>query len=367
MHASECTARSKPKFQFTLLKLFGQLPPQIRCLCSLTATHQHASRATGAVKRCLISHCKYLHEYFLQICSLPLAVSCSLSEDSASNIKDQQLIKHTDSMMDLLRSLIVPPAHPNIPSDIPSRDPRLSHCTAASSGQIPSERSPLASLTEPSAHQPVQQESASASTKRKKKKKQKQKQKQTQPSPEQTKIAAATVLPTPATTTTTSAKKRKLSHLFHPDRPKGSANKRPHISYEDLYDEVSNQQPIQPTPDPQASNSNSEATQTCFFWYHGSCKRSTDRKGCQLRHALLDPPQMVVAPPRFVHPRPCELQWCAGDGPTHKGQRQKAKGGAEQKRYFEVGVSDDGSAREGADQDAGDECFLSGFEEPGDA
>lgn len=267
--------------------------------------------------------------------------------------------------MDLLRSLIVPPAYPSIPSDVPSRHPRLSHCATAASGQIPSERSPLVALTEPAAPQPAQQEPVSAPTKRKKKKK--QKQKQAQPSPEQTKIAAATVLPAPATTTTTtSAKKRKLSHLFHPDRPKGSANKRPRISYEDLYDEVSNQQPVQPIPDIQASNSNSEATQTCFFWYHGSCKRSLDRKGCQLRHALLDPPQMVVAPPRFVHPRPCELQWCAGDGPTHSGHRQKMKSGTEQKRYFEVAVSEDGAAREGANQNVGNEgeCFLTGFEEP---
>ncbi|KAM0706503.1 hypothetical protein Q7P35_005830 [Cladosporium inversicolor] len=264
--------------------------------------------------------------------------------------------------MDLLRSLIVPPAYPSTPSDVPSRDPRLSRCTTAPSGPIPSDRLTPASPTGPAAHQSTQPEPVSAPAKTKKKKK--QKQKQTQTPPEQTKIAAATVLPVPATTTTTSAKKRKLSHLFQPDRPRNSANKRPHISHEDLYDEVSNQQPIQPTPDSQASNSNSEATQICFFWYHGSCKRSLDRRGCQLRHALLDPPQMVVAPPRFVHPRPCELQWCAGDGPTHKGQRQKAKSGAEQKRYFEVGVSDDGSAQEGADQDSVQDCFLSGFEEP---
>lgn len=264
--------------------------------------------------------------------------------------------------MDLLRSLIVPTAYPNTPSDIPSRDPRLSYCTTAYSGPIPSERSPLASLAGPAAHQPAQQEPVSAPTKRKKKRK--QKQKQTATSPEQTKIASATVLPVP--TTIKSPKKRKQSHLFHPDRPKSNANKRPHISYEDLYDEVPDQPPTQPTPDSQASNSISEATQTCFFWYHGSCKRALDRRGCQLRHALLDPPQVVVAPPRFVHPKPCELQWCAGDGPMHKGQRQKAKDGAEQKRYFEVGVSDDGSAQEGGNLNVGNESefFLTGFEEP---
>ena len=84
-----------------------------------------------------------------------------------------------------------------------------------------------------------------------------------------------------------------------------------------------------------------------------SLKSAAARRGCQLRHALLDPPQMVEAPPRFVHHRPCELQWCAGDGPTHNGQRKKSKSGAEQKRYFEVGVSDDGSARVGANHETG--------------
>jgi hypothetical protein len=263
--------------------------------------------------------------------------------------------------MDLLRSLIVPPAYPNTPSDTPSRDPRLSRCTAAPFGQVSTEQSPLASLTEPATHQPAQQESASAPTKRKKRKKQKQKQKQTQLSPEQAPIAATAVLPTPAPIP--NPKKRKQYHLFHPDRPKNTPNKRPHISYEDLYDEPPTQQSTLPHPASPICNSNPEATQTCFFWYHGSCKRSLDRKGCQLRHALLDPPQMVVAPPRFVHPRPCELQWCAGDGPTNKGQNMKR--GGEQKRYFEVGVSDESSAHEGADHELGDKTyFLTGFEEP---
>lgn len=268
--------------------------------------------------------------------------------------------------MDLLRSLIVPPAYPSPTSDIPSKDPRLPYNTAAPLLQTSAVHSPLAAPTVPAAHQSVQQEPASAPTKRKKKKKRKQKEKQTQISPEETNIAAVPVLPTPSAIT--KATKRKQSHLSHPDRPKSAANKRPHISYEDLYDDIPDQPPIRPThstPDSQASNSNPEATQTCFFWYHGSCKRSLDRKGCQLRHALLDPPEKVLAPPRFVHPKPCELQWCAGDGPTHKGRR--AKNEAEQKRYFEADVSDDGSAQKDADQGSGDECFLSGFEEPNGA
>jgi len=308
-----------------------------------------------------MSHCHIYIIHFFRSDFLPLSISCSLSEGPANNIKDRQLITHTDSIMDLLRSLIVPPAYPTTPSHIPSRDPRLSRCTTAFSGQVSAEQSPLAPPTGPAVHQPTQQESASAPTKRKKKKKQKQKQKQTQIFPEQPPIAAAAVLPTPAPIP--NPRKRKQCYLFHPDRPKNTPNKRPHISYEDLYDEAPTQQQ---TPQPPAlpfSNSNPEATQTCFFWYHGSCKRSLDSKGCQLRHALLDPPEMVVAPPRFVHPKPCDLQWCAGDGPTHKGQ--KAKSGAEQKRYFDVAVSDVGSAREGADQDLEDKTyFLTGFEEP---
>ena len=261
--------------------------------------------------------------------------------------------------MDLLRSLIVPPAYPNTSRDGLSRDPRLSYDQTALYGQTSAERSPLVPPTGPALHQPPEQQSSTTLAKPKKRKRKKQKQKESRP--DQNIVATPAVLPTPAATT--NAKKRKQYHIFHPDRPKSGAKERPHISYEDLYDDIPDQPPIEPVPNSQASNSNPEATQTCFFWYHGSCKRSLDRKGCQLRHALLDPPQMVAAPPRFVHPKPCELQWCAGDGPSHKGQ--KAKSGARQKRYFEVGVSDDGSAHESGNQSTGDDiCFLAGFEEP---
>lgn len=265
--------------------------------------------------------------------------------------------------MDLLRSLILPPAYPSTPSDAPRRDPRLSYRTTATSGENSAEKSPLTPPTGPAAEQ--SSSVTPAKGQKRKKKKQKQKQKEAQTPPNQKSVSPAAVLPTPVTIP--NAKKRKQFHLFHPDRPKGSTAKRSLVNYEDLYDEVSNPPPIQPTPDLDTFNSNPEATQTCFFWYHGSCKRSNDRRGCQLRHALLDPPQMVAAPPRFVHPRPCELQWCAGDGRTHKGQ--KMKNSAEQKRYFEVAVSEDGSAHERADQNPGDasEFFLEGFEEPDEA
>jgi len=259
--------------------------------------------------------------------------------------------------MDLLQSLIVLPACPLTPRDISSIDSQLCYSIAAPSGQISAERPALVPPTGPAALRSAQQEPVSAPATRKKRKKQKQS------ASKQNAVAAAAVLPT--RTPITKAKKRKQSHHFHPDRPKSGANKRLHVSYEDLYNEFPDQQPIVPISDSQHLKSNSEATQTCFFWYHGSCRRSLDRRGCQLRHALLDPPQMIVAPPRFVHPKPCELQWCAGDGPTHKGHGQKARSGNEQRRYFEVAVSDVGSAQEGTDQVSVDEsCFLEGFEEP---
>lgn len=241
-----------------------------------------------------------------------------------------------------------------------SRNPRLYYSQTAPSGQSSAERSPLVPSTGLAPHQPPEQSSSSTPAKAKKRKKKKQKQKQAYL--DENSVATAVALPTP--TTTTNAKKRKQYHLFYPDRPRTNATKRSLVNCGDLYDDHSDQKSILPILDSNTSRSNPEATQTCFFWYHGSCKRSLDRKGCQLRHALLDPPEKVVAPPRFVHPKPCELEWCAGDGPTHK--EQKARSGAEQKRYFEVGVSDDGSAQEDADQNVGDKSdfFLIRFEEP---
>jgi hypothetical protein len=260
--------------------------------------------------------------------------------------------------MDLLNSLIVPTAYLSTPTCIPSTEPQQPYFTAGLPGQISDEHSPPVSLTGEASHQVAQQESAS--TPKKKKKKAEKKQKQT--SPEQNAVTTAPVLTAPAAVTKT--KKRKQYHLFHPDRPNGRANKKSLLSYEDLYDDTSEQQPPPPAPVSETSKSNPEATQTCFFWYHGSCRRSLDRRGCQLRHALQDPPSKVVAPPRFVHPGPCELKWCAGDGPTRGGQ--KAESATEPKRYFEVAVSDVDSAQEGTDQDIGDESeyFLEGFEEP---
>jgi hypothetical protein len=59
-------------------------------------TDCNSSAHVTCYKRChgmfdlTLSH--LLHKYFLQICSLPLAISCSLSEGPANNIKDHQFI-----------------------------------------------------------------------------------------------------------------------------------------------------------------------------------------------------------------------------------------------------------------------------------
>ena len=299
---------------------------------------------------------------FLRTNPIPPPRSCSLAKWLANRVKDHQVLAYPDSIMDLLQSLTVPPAYPTTSRNILRRDPRLSYSQTAPSGQSSVEQSPLVPPTGPAPHQPPERESSSTPAKAKKRKKQKQKQKQKQSEHEEKSVATTAVLPTPATTT--HAKRRKQYHLFHPDRPKSGANQASHVSYEDLYDDISDQPSIQPIPGSHASKSNPWAPQTCFFWYHGWCRRSFDTKGCQLRHALLDSPEKVVAPPRFVHLKPCKLEWCAGDGPMHKGQ--KANSGAEQKRYYEIGVSDDGSAQEGADQKVGDKSdfFLTGSEEP---
>ncbi|KAK3697307.1 hypothetical protein LTR37_017540 [Vermiconidia calcicola] len=54
--------------------------------------------------------------------------------------------------------------------------------------------------------------------------------------------------------------------------------------------------------------------QTCFFWYHGKCRRIR----CSMRHELTDPPSMVQPPPGYVHRKQCGLQWCPGDA-KHSG------------------------------------------------
>jgi hypothetical protein len=285
----------------------------------------------------------------------------------AIDFKHHTRVASASITMDLLRSLIVPPAIPGTPTSALSQDQQQhSRGSAATTSQASTGNLPLISPTQPTTLSPAQNESADVPTK-KQKKRHKQKQKAKATKPEQSKnTVAPPILSSPAGITKSS--KRKRSHLFHPDRPRASASRRTAISYEDLYDDVPAQQPSRSStpelPNQATSKSSSESTQTCFFWYHGTCKRSQDRQGCQLRHALQNPPSMVVAPPRFVHFRPCGLEWCAGDGPR-KGQRAKTQAMGEQKRYFEIAVSDGSPAHETGSETAAeeDECFLGGFEE----
>jgi hypothetical protein len=268
--------------------------------------------------------------------------------------------------MDLLRSLIVPPAISGTPTSALSQIQQHSHGSAATCSQTSTGSLLPTSRTQPTPPSPAHTESAGARTKKQNRKKQKQKQKAIKPE-QSKKTVAPPILSSPAGITKVSKSKR--SHFFHPDRPKAGANKRTAISYEDLYDDIPAQEPSRSsTPDRQdqaISKSNPASTETCFFWYHDTCKRSRDRQGCQLMHALQDPPSMVVAPPRFVHHRPCDLAWCAGDGPR-KGQHVKTQVRGEQKRYFEIAVSDGSPAHETGSETAveEDECFLGGFEEP---
>jgi hypothetical protein len=264
--------------------------------------------------------------------------------------------------MDLLRSLIVPPALPDTPTSGLSQNQQHPHGSAATSCRTCACNLLPESPKQPTTPSPTQNESADAPTKKQKRKKQKQKQKATKPEHSK-KVVAPPILSSPAGIT------RRRSQFFHPDRPKSSANRRTAISYEDLYDDVPAQQPSRSStpelPNQATSKSSSEAIQTCFFWYHGTCKRARDRQGCQLRHTLQDPPSMVVAPPRFVHHRPCGLAWCAGDGPR-QGKRVKTQARGEQKRCFEIAVSDGSPAHETGSEISAeeDECFLGGFEEP---
>lgn len=275
--------------------------------------------------------------------------------------------------MDLLKSLIVPPAEVVGVTDAvigaqQSVKTYLRHDT-------PLQGTSSASSVAPKVCPAGPQESGNAHTRRRKRNKQKQKQRkreekqqqqQQQSNVNRSKTPAVSVSTKPAGVKKT--RKRNKYELFHPDRPKRNAGGRLPVSYEDLYDDNTAQQALLPLPDTQdqkASKSNPASSQTCFFWYHGSCKREQDRRGCNLRHALLDPPSMIVAPPGFVHPTACKLEWCAGDGGS-KGQKARVNVN-ERKRYFNAAVLDNESDGESGSETAEEEMdfFLEGFDEIG--
>lgn len=84
--------------------------------------------------------------------------------------------------------------------------------------------------------------------------------------------------------------------------------------------------PVQPPRAPRtgkgATRSKKQVKETCFFWYHGNCKRGDE---CELLHAMTKPPSYVQSPPGYMHYRgKCSLPWCLG------GQRQEVEHGRKQ-------------------------------------
>lgn len=64
--------------------------------------------------------------------------------------------------------------------------------------------------------------------------------------------------------------------------------------------------------------------QTCFFWYHGHCTRSSR---CPHLHRVKEDSGMVEPPPGSQHKRPCGLPRCPGDGarPVKKKGKKKTR------------------------------------------
>jgi hypothetical protein len=313
-----------------------------------------------------------------------LSGSTDCIEDDNTPTKHPTRIQDAENTMDLLRSLIVPPPLVRVsgPTNALSRNALHAHCTAATSRRVATDNMLQTLSAGPTPYMASQHESAKSPTKKQKwkqnrKQNRKKKKKKKKKKAEETKAQAQPTLPPPAAIR--KELKRKRSQFFHSDQPRADVNKRFAVSHEDLYDDASIQQPesvwsSQSSRDQAPSRQNCESAQTCFFWYHGTCRRA---QACQLKHALLDPPSMVVAPPKFVHPRSCELEWCAGDGPPRIGDGPRRaddgpRGGnrtpvkIEQRRYFDVAVSDDKSSCGSANKTAEDSFrrFLEGFDEP---
>ncbi|KAK5136334.1 hypothetical protein LTR08_003707 [Meristemomyces frigidus] len=129
--------------------------------------------------------------------------------------------------------------------------------------------------------------------------------------------------PSPAALRTPNTRTRKRRPRRHPDDPRDTANGRSIISYAEEAEDAQLHEPAMTSPAPAPSSSSNT---TCFFWYHGNCKRSREMAGCGLLHALTSPPTMVQPPPGYVHARACGLEWCPGDA------REGASAGASRKR-----------------------------------
>ncbi|KAK3699199.1 hypothetical protein LTR37_016560 [Vermiconidia calcicola] len=79
-------------------------------------------------------------------------------------------------------------------------------------------------------------------------------------------------------------------------------------------DKVPEEDKLQTCPKQSPIATDANEGPTCFFWYHGTCRRAP----CSMRHELTDPRSMVQPLPGFVRRKHCGLQWCPGDA-KHSG------------------------------------------------
>jgi len=91
------------------------------------------------------------------------------------------------------------------------------------------------------------------------------------------------------------------------------------------------------------------ARETCFFWYHGTCKRGVN---CPMLHRLTSPPSFVQPPPDYMHYVPCGLAWCPGDHKHEHKQEQHNHGGRDVKKIRISGGNLQGIAKEVNDEGA---------------
>lgn len=106
------------------------------------------------------------------------------------------------------------------------------------------------------------------------------------------------------------------------------------------------------------------ANETCFFWYHGKCKRGNM---CPMLHGLTQPPSFVQPPPDYMHYVPCNLDWCPGDQ-RHEQETRHTKRvclgpGIKGGMVEEDGMEEQETASQSVTQDETEdgEWFLSGF------
>ena len=112
------------------------------------------------------------------------------------------------------------------------------------------------------------------------------------------------------------------------------------------------------------------ATETCFFWYHGTCKRGVN---CPMLHRLTSPPSFVQPPPDYMHYVPCGLAWCPGDHKHEHKQEQhnhsghhakKARTGESNLQGIAKEVNEEGAVylkHDDGTSNSSEDWFLAGF------